>query len=148
LEGEAKEAAAWLNENVGFDDAHDLIVNLGEDEMVGTCVILPEENQSEDTNNKMADLDEAGVIEDINHFHIISEYANFNPESQIGGIVVHSACLETLRKSGLDIKSCRAQNNYQGQEYNWELALREDSVHHISPLENAENERKLIEKCT
>lgn len=145
LKGEIKKAAKWLNKNVGIDSVHDLIVNLGVDSMFGTCHIL--KAQSKVAKNKLAALDKAGVIEDISDF-VLERETDFDPETQIGGIAVHSACWKILQRNGLDVNSCRDESKYKGQDYNWKLALSEDDVHYISPAENKQNERKLIENCS
>ena len=147
------EETAWMNRNVGFDSEHALILELGEDDMLGTAVIL--EEQDGEMNDILAGMDEEGTI-DISNFNIQGDGVDFDPETQIGGIVIHKACERQLKKSGLNVTfdlvqklyaGCRANKQYQDQEYEWEAALAANPNHHKSPLKSKLAKHELLFGC-
>jgi hypothetical protein len=144
----------WMNTNIGFDRAHGLIVTLGADDMLGTCPIT--EEQTDEMNDILAQLDEEGNIDTINEFHILSEENEYiDPEHQIGGIVIHEACVRKLERLGLEVNFDLAERlykrcggtEYQGQEYDWEAALAANPNHYKSPLRSKSSANEFLFRC-
>lgn len=144
----------WMNANIGFDRAHGLIVTLGADDMLGTCPIT--EEQTDEMNDILAQLDEEGNIDAINEFHILSEEnEDIDPEHQIGGIVIHEACVRKLERLGLEVNFDLAERlykrcggtEYQGQEYDWEAALAANPNHYKSPLRSKSSANEFLFRC-
>lgn len=153
------EQTKWMNENIGFDRAHGLIVTLDADDMLGSCPVS--EEQSDEMNDILADLDEqkdkdGNNIYNVSEFQILSETnEDIDPEHQIGGIVIHEACVKQLERLGLVVNFDLAQRlydrcggtEYQGQEYDWEAALAANPNHYKSPLRSKSSANEFLFRC-
>ena len=146
----------WMNENIGFDRTHRLIINLNADDMMGACSVA--EEQPDEMNDRLADL-EGNNGHDVREFHIMSEMNENNspghPENHIGGIVIHKACVRRLERDGVEVNfdladrlynHCHA-SEYQGQEYDWESALAANPNHYKSPLRSKSSANEFIFRC-
>ena len=152
------EETAWMNRSVGYDFKHTLIVELGADTMLGTAPIL--DDQHEETRGILDYMaTEEGGNFDISEFHIEGDYFDYDPESQLGGIAIHKDCERQLKRSlegsGLALENlveklnagCRANKQYQDQEYDWEAALAANTYHHRSPLRSKSARHELLFGC-
>lgn len=145
----------WMNRNVGFDSEHALILELGADDMLGATPILHEQHPEMNDVLGYMSSEEGGNF-NVREFHIHGDDADYDPETQLGGIVIHKACERRLQKSGINVNfdlvaklehGCRANKQYQEQEYDWTAALAADPNHHKSPIKSKSSAHQLIFGC-
>lgn len=150
------EETAWMNRSVGFDLNHTLVVELGADTMLGTAPILDDQGDEETDGILEYMAGEEGGNFDVSEFHIEGEYFDYDPESQLGGIVIHKDCEIQLKRSGLRVTidlveklnaGCRSNKQYQDQEYDWDAALAANPYHHRSPLRSKSARHELLFGC-
>ena len=142
----------WMNDNVGFDIDNELIINIGPDDQ-GICEVLTRQKPS--MRAKLRELNESDIF--TNEFTIVSDWTeDFDPDTQVGGIVLHKACVLQLQDSGLNVNfdlvhklnaGCKLNKEYQKQFYDWEGALRDNPYHYKSPLDDETSKHNLIFGC-
>ena len=154
IEDKYRKGSAWMNQNIGFDSEHELILELGPDTMVGSCNILVE--QSEEMNKKINELFEAEIIDDMNNFKVLNDYNNNTSNNKIRGLVLHKACVQVFKNLGIPVDygfvqklhaGCGDNKDYQEQEYDWESALESNPKHYKSPLVSKTNRTQLLRGC-
>ena len=145
----------WMKRNIGFNKAHDVTVILGEDDFYGKCDILDASFQSQETNEKLAELADEGV--NVREFFIMNQFFDWSKVKVLSGYVLHMDCLTVLREASdkitfdfvkkLHDKRC-AENDYQGQFYDLESAVVEQGVEYFeSPLKNDGNREAILKAC-
>lgn len=150
------EETAWMNRNVGYDATNTLILELGADDMLGAAPILDDQGDEETDEALEYMATEEGGNFDVSEFHIQGDDVDYDPERQLGGIVIHKACKRQLERSGMRVTfdliqklnaGCAANKQYQGQEYDWEEALAANPNHHKSPLKSKSAKHELLFGC-